>query len=350
VTQPPDRRPLDLPALLRALERHRVQHVVIGGVAAQFWGSPHPTRALDLTPDPHPANLARLAGALTELGAREWVPGIGEPVQLPMDRRRLHPGRSLLTRTAHGELDVIHRPHGLEGGYAELAAGRRAVDAHGVRVQVAALSDLLQSAHAGKREKDRIVIGRLLALSGRLQDVPLAGPPERPYVPAPSVRRPEDALLAAGRLARLFDEVRPSLANTRRLLFRAVDSAMYGEPPEARGRIWQARRAVRETLEQLAELRADLRPELTQREMDEHPLRRGDDDVAAVLAHQAHDELTTAMELLNDPALEDPVRGFELLVEARLHAATADGQLDLLHLHLDRAARDWEREVTSRGE
>ncbi len=54
-------------ALLEVLQRHRVDGVVIGGVAIQTHGSDYRTDDIDLSPSREAANLTRLADALNDL-------------------------------------------------------------------------------------------------------------------------------------------------------------------------------------------------------------------------------------------------------------------------------------------
>ena len=56
-------------AIVAALERHRVEYVVIGGAAAQARGWPEPTDDIDFTPERSEGNLLRLAAAVAELDA-----------------------------------------------------------------------------------------------------------------------------------------------------------------------------------------------------------------------------------------------------------------------------------------
>ena len=53
--------PLDAPALLEVLERHRVQYVVVGGYAAELHGSVRRTVDVDVVPRTTADNLERLA-------------------------------------------------------------------------------------------------------------------------------------------------------------------------------------------------------------------------------------------------------------------------------------------------
>lgn len=63
--------------LLRTLEAHGVDDVVIGAQAALIHGAPVVTSDMDVTPARDPENLERIAAALRDLGARLRTPGDG---------------------------------------------------------------------------------------------------------------------------------------------------------------------------------------------------------------------------------------------------------------------------------
>lgn len=71
--------------ILRALAEHKVDYVLIGGLAVQTHGHVRTTNDADLIPAPDPANLERLAAALRSLDARVLNPG--EESISPMLRR-----------------------------------------------------------------------------------------------------------------------------------------------------------------------------------------------------------------------------------------------------------------------
>ena len=56
--------------VLRALDRHRVSYVTIGGFARVVQGTEEITRGVDIVPSTRPENLRRLEAALEEIGAR----------------------------------------------------------------------------------------------------------------------------------------------------------------------------------------------------------------------------------------------------------------------------------------
>jgi len=345
-TEPP--LPLDPGPVFATLAQHGVQHVVIGGVAAQLHGSSSPTLGVDITPQRSAPNLARVAAALTELQAREWVPGFGYPLQLPMDRRRLAGDRALLTHTAYGRVDVILAPHGFPHGYDELALCARDVTAYGKVLLVAEVDDLLRSHAAAGRGKDVEALSRLRSIKQSVSERGLL-PPQELASPvragAPEVGL-QDALVASERLATVFDDIRPALAYVRRELYRAVDEAMYGDDQTARSSIARAQHAASNAQADIRRLRQDLSPGATRSDVLYLHGRPG--NPVSDLVHQAGAEVAMGERLLASAAGQPQLSGRDevrdLLIEARLHVATADNHLDLLQIQLERVARGWERD------
>src|SRR5882672_5233809 len=64
------RQPPKFKEALEVFTHHRVDFVVVGGVAAVLGGAPISTFDLDIVHDRSPANVVRLLGALAELDAR----------------------------------------------------------------------------------------------------------------------------------------------------------------------------------------------------------------------------------------------------------------------------------------
>lgn len=101
------RPPLRTEQIVTALDRHGVDYVLIGGLAAVVHGSAVATTDLDLVPAGNRSNLGRLAGALRELEAKMRVP------DLATCRSTITPstpctGASF--RTPYGDVDVVSRP------------------------------------------------------------------------------------------------------------------------------------------------------------------------------------------------------------------------------------------------
>lgn len=145
--------PLDATAILRALDDHHVDYVVIGGIAVQTHGHTRTTQDLDLVPEPSPGNLARLGDALTALGAR--------PVGTTRPARIEIPAAGVLELdTDVGGVDVHLDPPGA-APYAALRARALKVDLD-VPVLVAGRDDLIAIKRASGRPIDR---SDLLALT-----------------------------------------------------------------------------------------------------------------------------------------------------------------------------------------
>jgi hypothetical protein len=162
-----DARLFDPEAILGALERHSVDYVLIGGLAASLHGSPHVTTDVDITPARARENLERLSAALKEMEAR--IRTEGEPDGLPFDPspEMLSNASILNLTTRHGDLDLTFVPAGTRG-YDDLR--RRAVEirVHETRVVVAALGDVIRSKEAAGRDKDRLTLPTLRLLLERL--------------------------------------------------------------------------------------------------------------------------------------------------------------------------------------
>jgi hypothetical protein len=150
----PGNRPLSVTALIEVLARHRVDYVVIGGVATQVHGHRRTTMDLDLTPDPDPENLARLGAALAELEARP-VDATFDGAEIPAaDPERLAVAAivpPLLTR--HGQLHVLKEPKGGRA-FADLREAALVVVLNGTEVAIVSLDDLIRMKRATGRPGD----------------------------------------------------------------------------------------------------------------------------------------------------------------------------------------------------
>lgn len=138
---------------LAVLQRHGVEHVVIGGFAAFLQGSPLPTTDVDITPRREPANFARLSAALTELEAKIRVDG-QEPLPFAHDADSLAAVQIRHLTTRYGDLDISLVPTGTRG-FEDLRRDAIEVDIRGTTVLLASLADIVRSKDAAGRDKDR---------------------------------------------------------------------------------------------------------------------------------------------------------------------------------------------------
>lgn len=124
--------------LLRALARHDVEFVVIGGVGAQIHGWRSATLDLDIAASTDAGNVERLNLALASVGASS--PSVG--------------AFGTAFRTIHGRLEIVSRADGV-GRYANwLERAREHELEEGLVIVVADPADILRSKEASGREKD----------------------------------------------------------------------------------------------------------------------------------------------------------------------------------------------------
>lgn len=152
--------------ILRTLERHGVEYVLIGGLAAVVHGSAHVTTDVDVVPLEGKENLARLSEALKALHARIRV--AGEPEGIPFDHsaESLSRVRVWNLQTDHGDLDVTFEPTGTHG-YDDLRRDAVRVRLADVDVDVASLADVIRSKEAAGRARDRAALPGLRELLAR---------------------------------------------------------------------------------------------------------------------------------------------------------------------------------------
>lgn len=151
--------------ILRALEKHGVRYVLIGGIAARLRGAPLLTEDLDVTPDTAKDNLQNLCRALLALGARLRTASDPDGVAFPIEPEMLATARSWTLVTKHGDLDLVFEPAGTRG-YGDLARGAtplRVADKPALKVAVAGLADIIRTKEAAGRAKDRAALPLLRA-------------------------------------------------------------------------------------------------------------------------------------------------------------------------------------------
>jgi hypothetical protein len=157
---------LDPGPLLRILDQHGVDFVVIGGLAGLAQGSSYPTFDLDVAYSREPGNLQRLASALEEIG----VTLRGAPPDLPFkpDVRTLSNGANFTFKTPHGSLDILGDIAGVKN-YEGLRARAKIEEISGVGVRVAALDDLIAMKRAANRVKDQLMVLEYVELADEIR-------------------------------------------------------------------------------------------------------------------------------------------------------------------------------------
>ncbi|HEY2334045.1 MAG TPA: nucleotidyl transferase AbiEii/AbiGii toxin family protein [Solirubrobacterales bacterium] len=151
--------------IFAALERHGVDYVAIGGIAANAHGSRRLTLDVDIVPEPEVPNYERLAAALDELDVPETAVDSSFRKLDPRDSFDLARAVVLKLPTAAGDLDVINRTMGAPP-YEDLRLRSIEVEVRGTRIRVASLDDLIAMKRAAGRPRDLRDIADLIDEQG----------------------------------------------------------------------------------------------------------------------------------------------------------------------------------------
>lgn len=150
-------------AIVSVLDRHQVDYVMIGGIAAELHGAKI-ARSLDLdvTPAASRANRERIAKALAELHATLRVPGgMPDGVEVHLDADWLERVTTATFNTDHGPFDLAFRPDGTDG-YDDLVRSEVIVRVGAVDAHLASLEDIVRSKTAAGRTKDELTLPALI--------------------------------------------------------------------------------------------------------------------------------------------------------------------------------------------
>lgn len=135
-------------ALLRWLRENRVEHILVGGVAAAIRGRHDAGGPVAIVPAPYRRNLDRLSRALASAHARLRVDGAADTEAVKITPEKLVSGARWPLRCGVHDLDIEARPAGVPR-YQELLYEARSVELEpGLKVEVASPEDLEHFAHA----------------------------------------------------------------------------------------------------------------------------------------------------------------------------------------------------------
>jgi len=169
-----DAPPLDVERLLAVLERHQVEYLLVGGVAAIAHGASRPTVDFDCLARRTRGNLTRLAAAMNELNARLRVGGLTDAeavaLRVPLDADMLGRMEISTWRTNAGDFDVltdIPDAAGRRSTFDDLVGRSSVQDVNGVAVRVAALEDVIASKEWADRPKDHEALPGVVSVEGR---------------------------------------------------------------------------------------------------------------------------------------------------------------------------------------
>ena len=149
---------MDFERLLGALADHRVDFVVVGGLAATIHGSARLTSDIDVVYGRSPHNIKNLVSALAPLSP--YLRGAPPGLPFRLDERTVTAGLNFTLTTSAGPIDLLGE---IAGGfdYDVLRSRSIVVDLFKRKIRVIDLDALIESKRAAGRPKDFEVIAEL---------------------------------------------------------------------------------------------------------------------------------------------------------------------------------------------
>jgi predicted nucleotidyltransferase len=160
---------IDASPILQQLAAHKVEFVVIGGLAMRIHGSAHITDDLDVCYRRTPGNLQAVAAAFAPL--HPYLRGAPAGLPFRFDARTIQAGLNFTLTTDHGAVDLLGEVSGV-GNYDQALSRSIEADMFGLKVRVLSLDGLIAAKKAAGRNKDRLHLLELEALK-KLRDADL---------------------------------------------------------------------------------------------------------------------------------------------------------------------------------
>lgn len=142
-----------LDRMLQTLVQHRLEFILVGGVAGALQGAPIVTQDVDIVYRIEEANIARLKTALTELNAVAR----GDSRRLPFNETHLRTTGHKLAMTDAGPLDVLGS---INDGllFEDLIDSSDLLEVAGVAIHVLSLERIIELKRQLARPKDLAVL------------------------------------------------------------------------------------------------------------------------------------------------------------------------------------------------
>ena len=147
--------------VVRLLNSHGVEYIVIGGWAAALHGSERSTSDVDVVYSRTPENIRRLAAALQP--HQPYLRGAPPGLPFRWDERTIQSGLNFTLTTDLGFLDFLGEVAG-GGSYQQLLPYTQEVTVAGVPCRCVTLDRLIQLKRAAGRAKDWEAIAELQAI------------------------------------------------------------------------------------------------------------------------------------------------------------------------------------------
>lgn len=147
--------------LLETLATHKVQFIIVGGVAATVHGSSRLTQDLDIVYSREQENLRRLVASLAPY--KPYLRGVPPGLPFRWDTETLQKGLNFTLTTTLGDIDLLGEITG-GGSYEDLIAASSSIWIFGIECPCLELEPLIHVKRAAGRPKDLDAIAELEAI------------------------------------------------------------------------------------------------------------------------------------------------------------------------------------------
>lgn len=152
--------------ILRRLNQHEVEYVLVGGMAGVLYGSSLVTEDVDVCTPFEPKNLAKIVSALGDLNPRHRT----NPNHPPMTPKAVDLAgfKNLYLITDLGQIDLLSEISGV-GGYPEVSRHSIAANLRDLVCKVLDIDSLIRARRAVGRPKDLQAVAELEVIRRRLK-------------------------------------------------------------------------------------------------------------------------------------------------------------------------------------
>jgi hypothetical protein len=165
-------RELQLIGYLRLFAECEVEYLIVGGVGARLQGAATTTQDVDIMPEPSPANLQRLARALSDRSTeKKELDSTEYSEHAVVDPTEFRTNDVCSLRTKFGVIDVLMDLPGV-GGFDVVRRNARRYDWNETTLWVAAIDDIITSKEVADRAKDRRALDALYEARDHLREHP----------------------------------------------------------------------------------------------------------------------------------------------------------------------------------
>jgi predicted nucleotidyltransferase len=151
----------DFLSIIKTLASHGVEFIVVGGVAANLFGSARLTYDLDIVYSRKEANLGKIVNALRN--ANPYLRGAPPGLPFKLDLRTLRNGLNFTLTTDLGPIDLLGEIPGARA-YEELLNDSFEINEQDLIFRCVTLPRLIQLKNAAGRPKDLEALGELRAI------------------------------------------------------------------------------------------------------------------------------------------------------------------------------------------